>query len=200
MAEPAAKLDGDEERRMTAEEFLRRPDDADGTKYELVDGVLRAMSPATVHHGAIQALVAVRIGSHLLDANSPCIAVTEPAVEIRVRAKENRRIPDIGVTCSPYAQRTVDLPDPILLVEILSPGNRKETMENVRAYMTIPSVREILVVNSIGFGVQLLRRQEDGHWPSDFTTFDADGDLTLESIGLTMPAKSFYPPAPPSES
>lgn len=199
MAEPATKL-GDDERRMTAEEFLRRPDDADGTKYELVDGVLRAMSPATVHHGVIQARIIARFINHLEDTTSPCTAVAEPAVEIRVRANENRRIPDIGVTCSPYAQQTVDLPEPILLVGILSPGNRKETMENVRAYMTIPSVREILVVNSVGFDVRLLRRQEDGHWPTDFTRFDADSDMTFESIGLTLPTKSLYPPAPTAEA
>ena len=199
MAEPAKRL-GEDERRMTAEEFLRRPDDADGTKYELVDGVLRAMSPATVHHGVIQAHIALRIGNYLLQANSSCRVATEPAIEIRVRANENRRIPDIGVTCSTYAQQTVDLPEPILLVEILSPGNRKETMENVRAYMTIPSVQEILVVNSVGFDVRLLKRQEDGHWPTDFTNFDADGDITFESIGLTLPTNSLYPPAPSAEA
>lgn len=200
MADAVTKFDSDDGRRMTLDEYLQHPDDADGTKYELVDGVLRAMSPATVHHGAIQMLIGLRIGNHLLNANSPCIAVTEPAVEIRFRANENRRIPDIGVTCSRYTQQTVDLPDPVLLVEILSPGNRKETMENVRAYMTIPSVREILVVNSIGFDVRLLRRQEDGHWPADFTSFEADQDMTLESIGLTIPANNLYPPSPSSES
>ena len=58
MADPAFKYPPDGIDEMTAEEFLNRPDDLDGTKYELVDGALRAMSPASVRHGAIQATIA----------------------------------------------------------------------------------------------------------------------------------------------
>ena len=32
-------------------------------------------------------------------------------------------------------------PDPILLVEVLSPGNAQDTYENVRAYATLASVK-----------------------------------------------------------
>ena len=39
---------------MTVAEFLEWPGDGTGTRYELVDGVLRAMAPASDNHGTIQ--------------------------------------------------------------------------------------------------------------------------------------------------
>ena len=38
--------------------------------------------------------------------------------------------------------------DPILLIELLSPGNAKDTRDNVWAYTTISSVREIVIVHT----------------------------------------------------
>lgn len=189
MAQPAIAQDG----RMTVEEFVRLDDDPDGVKYELVDGVLQAISPATVRHGAIQAHISRVFGNHLRSLGSPCQAITEPAVVIPLRSNENMRIPDVGVTCSSFDETTVALPEPILLVEVLSPGKRAQTMENVRAYTTILSVQEILVVNTVGFGVLLLRRREDGSWPPDFDAFGEGDQLTLHSIDLKLQADAVYP-------
>ena len=44
--------------RMTVEELLDWPGDRSGKKFELVDGEPRAMAPASVSHGIIQANVA----------------------------------------------------------------------------------------------------------------------------------------------
>ena len=55
--------------------------------------------------------------------------------------------------------------DPVLLIEILSPGNQAETWVNVWAYTTIPSVREIVVFRTTAVGALMLRRNADGNWP-----------------------------------
>jgi len=60
----------------------------------------------------------------------------------------NMRVPDIAVNCVPDERGQRALPDPILIIEILSPSNERETRENVWAYATIPSLREILLVRS----------------------------------------------------
>jgi hypothetical protein len=39
---------------MTVDDFLAWPGDGTATRYELVDGVLRAMAPTTNAHGIIQ--------------------------------------------------------------------------------------------------------------------------------------------------
>ena len=51
----------------TAEELASRPDDGD--RYELVDGVLRMMSPAGSRHGRIAAKLLVRISNHVEQQN-----------------------------------------------------------------------------------------------------------------------------------
>ena len=45
-------------------------------------------------------------------------------------------------------QAVVALPDPILIAEILSPGNQRETRLNVRTHTLIPSVQEVLILHS----------------------------------------------------
>lgn len=186
MNEPLRKLPDT----MTAEEFKAWPGDGAGGKYELVDGELRMMSPATTTHGTMQANLSRLIGNHLLGGR--CRVLSEPAVEIRVRADVNRRVPDLGVTCTPDQRGEVELPDPILLVEIMSPGNKADTWSNVWAYTTIPTVREILIVSSTRIFAQLLRRGPDESWPKEAAEIAADGALALETIALTLPLKDAY--------
>ena len=75
------------------------------------------------------------------------------------------RVPDLGVTCSPYQTEQAALPDAVLLVEILSPSNQSKTWTNVWTYTSIPSVQEILVLRTDRVGAELLRRSREGDWP-----------------------------------
>ena len=177
---------------MTADEFLAWPGDGQGGKYQLVDGDLRAMSPGSATHGAIQSNLARLIGNHLAGAGKRCRSYTEPAIQVRTLAKINTRVPDVGVSCAKITAGDMALPEPILLVEILSPGNSSDTWDNVWAYCTIPSVTEILVLASTRIEAQLLRRGADGHWPPDPTKIEAEGTLSLDSIGYTMSLKEIY--------
>ncbi len=150
---------------MTADEFIAWPGDGTGGRYQLVDGELRAMSPATATHGIIQGNLARLIGNHLDTPGGRCLVAAEPAIRVRLREKHNLRIPDLGVTCTPSHAGEVALSDPLLLIEVLSPGNAADTRENVWACTTIPSIKEILVVHSARVFAELLRRQVDGTWP-----------------------------------
>ena len=57
------------------------------------------------------------------------------------------------------------LPDPVVLIEILSPSNEPKTRANIWAYTTIPTVAEIVVLRSTSVAAEVLRRQPDGEWP-----------------------------------
>ena len=81
--------------------------------------------------------------------------------------------------------------NPVLIIEILSPSNQAETWANVWTYITIPSVREILVLSSLGIGADILRRRADGTWPEEPEEI-AQGDLILESIGFRVPLADIY--------
>lgn len=177
---------------MTADEFLAWSGDGTGVSYELVDGELRAMSPASTTHGAIQSAIARHIGNHLDVPGNPCRVVAEPAISLRVRANINVRVPDLGVSCAPDAPGQVYLPDPILLIEIISPGNKQDTLDNVWAYATVPTVREILLVQSTRIEAELLRRGKDGSWPPSSEVFSGDVSIPLETIGMALQLSSLY--------
>jgi Uma2 family endonuclease len=68
------------------------------------------------------------------------------------------RVPDLAVSCEVPDLGQRALTEPTLVVEILSPGNEAETRENVWAYTTIPTVREILLIRSTRIAAELLRR------------------------------------------
>jgi Uma2 family endonuclease len=179
---------------MTVDEFIAW-DNARGRKhpkYQLVDGAVRAMAPASLAHGTIPANLARHLGNHLDTPGARCRVVTEPAIETRIRAKLNMPIPDLGVSCLPGASGQIALPDPILLIEIMSPGNKSDTWSNVWADTTIPSVREIVIVQSARIEALLLRRQADGSWPADPETIGPDAELTLAAIDFKMPLQAAY--------
>ena len=178
--------------RMTAAEFLAW-NAAAGQKWQLVDGEPHAMTPANRTHGSLQSELAWLLTAHFRATSSPCVAVTEPGIAPRALAATNIRIPDLAVTCTRYDSGEATLANPVVIVEILSPSTAAETWSNIWAYTSIPSVREILVVHTASIAVDLLRRDAEGNWPAEPTGIVA-GDLTLESISLTVPLASLYRP------
>jgi Uma2 family endonuclease len=162
-----------------------------GQLWQLVDGVPQAMAPPSPTHALIQGEVAALIRNHLVEKGSPCSIAITPGVTPRVQSDTNLRIPDLAVTCSPALPGDNVLRDPVLLIEILSPGNRAETWTNVWSYTTIPSVREILVLHSASIGADLLRRGTDGSWPERPQAIE-QGDIALDTIGYSGPIAAFY--------
>ena len=176
--------------RMTIEEFFDWPGDGNGKKFELVDGKPRAMPPASVPHGIIQATLARLLGIHL--SGTRCYIVVEPGIIPRVRSDANMRVPDLAVSCEVPGGGQQALTEPTLVIEILSPSNESETRENVWAYATIPTVREILLIRSTRIAAELLRRGADGSWPSNPLPIESDAALFLESLDYSCPLAAIY--------
>jgi Uma2 family endonuclease len=177
--------------RMTVDEFLAWDPGDPSVAWQLIDGEPVAMAPGSDAHGSIQSEIARLLGNHLLERGSPCRAVTESGVVPRMRADQNYRVPDLGVTCAPPSDGLM-LPEPVLLIEILSPSNEVDTRANIWAYATIPSVREILAVRGTRTEAELLIRGPDGNWPAEPAMIGRDGGVTLPSIGFTAPLAAFY--------
>jgi Uma2 family endonuclease len=177
---------------MTVADFIDWPGDGTSTRYELVDGVLRAMAPGSDTHNTIVANLSGLIWQHLRQSRPQCRLVTGLGVQPRVRAEWNFRIPDLGVTCKPNRPGEIMTPDPLLLIEVLSPGNANDTYENVRAYATLPSVQEIVVVHSTRIKAELLCRDPAGTWPSDPAMIEGAAQLRLESIEAALSMADIY--------
>jgi Uma2 family endonuclease len=177
---------------MTVAEFLDWPGDGSGRTFQLVDGELRAMPPGSATHGTIQANLCGLIRNALVASGSGCRIVTEPGVITRIRSDINMRVPDLGITATADAPGQQALPDPIALIEVLSPGNASDTRDNLWAYTTIPSVREIVVVHSTRVLAEVLRRDADGHWPEQPEQTGVGDTLRLQSIAVAFPLREAY--------
>ena len=173
-------------RRMTVEEFLAwEPED--GKRWQLVDGEPEEMAPTNRSHGQVHTNLIVLIGNHVR-AGATLDLITAPGVRPR---GPNLRIPEMAVVPRGYAVEQRCLPDPVLAVEVLSPSNARQTWSNVWTFTTIPSMREILVVETEAMAVEIVRRRPDGAWPDDAVRIDA-GRFTLESIGLELSLPDLY--------
>lgn len=178
--------------RMTVAEFLAwDPADPTRRRWQLIDGEPVAMAPCSEPHGALQAELARLLGNHLLDRNSSCRVITEPGIVPRLRPDRNYRVPDLGVTCAPPSTGSV-VSEPVLLVEILSPSNEAETWANIWAYISIPSVTEILALHSTRIEAELLRRAPGGAWPEQPEVIRRNGLLHLASVDFSTPLAAVY--------
>ncbi len=178
--------------RMTVAEFLQWDSgDRSGRRWQLRDGEPEAMAPGSLTHGAIQSELGRLLGNYLIAAGRPERVLTAPGIIPRVHANTNFRIPDLGVTCAQPSAGSV-MAEPVVLIEILSPNNEAETLANVWAFATIPSVREILLVRTAQIGAELLRRTPDSAWPETPEMLGTGDTLILPSVGFTVPLAALY--------
>jgi Uma2 family endonuclease len=177
---------------MTVAEFLDwDPRDAHGRRWQLIDGVPVAMAPAADRHGSIQSELGRVLGNHLIATNRRCRVVTAGGIIPHARATRNFRIPDLVVTCAPPGS-SVMVPEPILLVEILSPGNETMSWNNIWTHTTIPNVQEILAIHSTRIEAELLRRIPGGDWPKDPEILRVGETLTLSSLDYAVTLADLY--------
>lgn len=188
----AQRTEPSTEPRMLVAEFLAWKGGETGIIYELVNGVIRAQDAASDTHGTIQGRLATLITLHLDKHRPGCRLVVAPGVKPRLLAHWNHRVPEMAVTCQPTRAGVRHIPDPILIVEILSPSNVVDTWGNIALYASLPSVAEILIVESESVGAEILRRQADGSWPQSPEAIAADGSIRLDSIGLEVPLAEAY--------
>src|SRR5258708_22320363 len=106
----------------TAEFFAWDLEDTSVRSWRLIDGEPVAMAPATDSHGAILVEIGSLIGNHLFSRGSPGRVIAKPGIAPCVRSDRNYRVPDLGITCA-APSFSLMVPEPILLIEILSPTN-----------------------------------------------------------------------------
>ena len=172
--------------RMTVEEFLAWDDGTD-TRYELIGGEIVAMTPPFAIHTRVVANLA---GALVARLKSPCGVNVEAG--IRLSDKEGTYYQaDVAVSCAPMRPEGRHVPDPVVIVEVLSPGTATfDRGTKVPDYRTLSSVEEIIVVSATKEKVELWRRTGD-----DWTVSDVEGRgavLRLASVGVEVPLAAIY--------
>ena len=173
------------EKRMTVAEFLTWDDGTD-TRYELIDGRPVAMAPVAPSHSVIVLNLGHELKSRL---KPPCYAGSEAGVE-RPERDDTFYEADIVVSCTPIMPDMAAMPDPALVIEVLSPS----TIEHDRGrktydYRRIPSVQEIVLVASEQRYVEVWRRR-GAKW--EVEDLIGDAVLELEAVGISIPFAAIY--------
>ena len=176
---------------MTLEEFFAWDGGGHQGKLELIDGIVRAMAPASATHSIIQGNLVAAIHNHLRATGSPCRVAPEAPVRPALGTRNNARAPDVAVTCAPPStSKTFD--DPVLIIEVLSPSNDNDTWESIRALASLPTLTEIVIVASERVGAEIYRKGAAGAWAADPEIIETGGTIRLTSIGLELPLAEVY--------
>ncbi len=180
--------------RMSARDFL----DWDATqmqRHEFVHGEVFAMAGAGEAHVTVSLNLAMALRQHL--AGTPCRTfITD--MKLRVEAADAYFYPDVMVTCSaadvadPMIKR-----EPVLLVEVLSPTTAAyDRGDKFAAYRRLPTLRELLLVDTNSRRCDLYRKGDDGLWV--LHPFEPDQAVALASVSLTITPPTLWAEVPPA--
>lgn len=180
---------------VTVKEFLAMSF-RDDRRYELLDGEIVAQAYPIPAHSTLQGALARHIGNALDGWNrrhgTTCSALTEAGIRPHFDPAHNFRVADVAVTCEPFDPDVPYTTAPILLIEILSPGDEAKQRAKLHVYAAMPSVREILFLDSRAVRAEL-HRGDAGHlWPEGPEVLEGDAPLRLETVGLEMPLSELY--------
>ncbi len=156
-------------------------------KHEYLAGQVYAMSDVSERHNLITGNFLV--GLREKTRGGPCrVLVTE--VKLRVEAADAFYYPDIMVCCDsadddPYVKRS-----PTVIVEVLSRSTAAiDRREKLRAYRTLASLREYVLVDSNRRAIEVYRRKDNSWWRDVLESGDA---LAIESLGLILSQDAIY--------
>ncbi|WP_029556904.1 Uma2 family endonuclease, partial [Xanthobacter sp. 91] len=165
-----------------AEFFAYRGEE--GVRYELVDGILvRAMTGASQRHDLV--LVNILATLHAKLRGSPCRASTDDLAVVVPNG--NVRRPDVSVSCGKLDDRSQQLADPRMVVEVLSPSTRGiDLVRKLEEYKSVPGLSYILLVEPDVPHALLWRRGAAGWELEEVQGLDGGFDLPDIEAGLAM--------------
>ncbi|MCA1621338.1 MAG: Uma2 family endonuclease [Acidobacteria bacterium] len=176
---------------VTPEEYLAA-ERLSETRSEYLDGGVYPMTGGTVNHNRITINLILELGTQLRSANCHV-----HATDLKVRLPDSRKFfyPDVMVICGDlqyHDERSDVILNPDLVVEVLSPSTEAyDRGAKFRAYQTIESLKEYLLVAQDAPVVERYLRNGDGTWK--YTLAEGlEGALTLPSVGCTLNLGAVY--------
>ena len=173
---------------LTADEFIAWALEQPG-RFELAEGQVVAMAPERVSHTRAKLDVVVALRTALASRGLDCEAMVD-GVSVRI---DERTVyePDALVRCGPRAAGdAVEVNDPIVVVEVVSPSSRGvDTGAKLAGYFRLPSLRHYLVVDTEARAAIHHRRDEAG---AIGVRIVHDGSLSFDPPGLEIAAADIF--------
>ncbi len=175
----------------TLEEYfaLERVGDA---RYEYWNGEIVCMSGGTSQHAIICSNIQMNIGRQL--AGRKC-RVFSADLSIKTSNLPPYRYPDMSVVCGQpafeYIAGIAILINPILVVEVLSPGTESHDRNEKRAaYQALPSLQEYILVAQDAPHLTHYLKQDDQWSRNDYA--DRGAVIELSSIDCRLSLAEVY--------
>ncbi len=164
---------------ITAEEFARMPNPPDGSRQELVQGVIITMPPPGARHGASCSRINRRLANHVEDNNLGTVFANDTGFLLE-REPDTVRGPDLSFWSRERLPEVptgyIDVP-PDLAVEVVSPGDfYARVQRKVNQYLD-KGVRLIWVVDPEDRSVTVLRAGEKAKVLSENETLTGEDVL-----------------------
>jgi Uma2 family endonuclease len=176
---------------LSPEEYLAAERRAE-FKSEYVEGVVYAMSGASVPHNLIVANLIITLGSQL--RGGPC-RVFPSDLKVHVPFGRNYFYPDVSIVCGEIEffdeQRDV-IQNPIVIIEVLSESTAAfDRGKKFQSYQQIESLKEYLLVSQDEQVVEHYLRRDDGHWL--YTKIGRhDESIELPNISCRLSVRDIY--------
>ena len=178
---------------MSADDFeeliLDMPADE---KWELIGGrVVRGMVGARWEHKRIVQNIAVAMMNDFRGRGSPCRPFGE-TFWLKEKLLDLQVFPDVMVRCGPLEPGAVHLSDPVVIVEVLSPGTEaRDRHEKWALYQKLDSVKHYVLVARDKAHVEVFSRG-DGEWSGFQVLEGLEARLKLPAIEFEMPLADIY--------
>jgi len=145
------------------EEYLAL-EERSAVRHEYWNGEIYAKAGGTPDHAS---LAAALIGTVYAQLPATCRAFSSD-LRVYVEQTDLTTYPDVTVVCGKNTRAAKDataVTNPTLLAEVTSPSTEDyDRGEKLRHYMTLASVREILILSHREPRVSVHRRDDDGSW------------------------------------
>lgn len=178
------------EKRMTVDEFYAWAAEQPG-RWELFNGVPVAMAPERVIHGRSKSRLVRAFEEAIGRAGLSCEFLIDSAA-VRIDRYQSYQ-PDGMVICGePPSGGAIEVANPAIVVEILSPGNAlKDMRDKLQGYFRVPSVQHYLIIDP---DKTLVIHHARGEGDAVTTRMISEGSLALEPPGLTLPVATLFGP------
>lgn len=175
------------ERFYSRAEFRRWCADQSSGRYERLDGRIVAMAPERGAHLRIKAAVWLALRRAVAAAGVTCQALPDGAT---VETGESDYEPDALVNFGEsMADDAVAAPNPVIVVEVLSPGTASsDTGGKLAGYFQVASVNHYLIVHPIKRVITHHRRTPDGIE----TRIVVSGSIVMDPPGIEITVDEIY--------